>query len=148
MSDARIRRLPFALLGLPAIVNALAMLVVAFNTTFRMGSGYRWLLPFTAALVCMALALYFAIKRGRDIGWQGPFTAGILLVSTAMLPALLLPLGILLFMRGKASAHAQTPTQTQVAPAGSSSMRTPGLVLLAVLLAALPWTAMLLLKIV
>ena len=32
----------FALLGFPATFNGIAMLLVAFNATFRIGTGYRW----------------------------------------------------------------------------------------------------------
>lgn len=129
----RHNRTQFALLGLPAIINTLLMLIVSFNSTFRMGNGYKWLIPFVTALVCLALAAHFAVKRGRDIGWPAISAVGILLVSVVMLPAILISAGVLLFMPARPGGDRFGPTPDGVSPLS---------VVLALVLAALPWLLM------
>lgn len=132
-------RLHFALLGLPAIINVLLLLVVAINTAFRPNGGFKWLLPLCAALVCLALAVHFAVKRGRDLGWTPLSTAGILLVSVLMLPAVLIPLGLLLCMQAKPSGDRFGP------PPGPVALLS---VVLGFVLALCPWALMLMTRII
>lgn len=129
----RHNRLQFALLGLPAVINTLAMLVVSFNSTFRSGNGYKWLIPMLAALVCLLLATLFAAKRGRDLGWPAAGTAGILVVSVVFGPVVLIPVGVLLFMPAKPGADRFGP-----APDPHSLLLWP----LALILAGWPWLLM------
>jgi uncharacterized membrane protein YhaH (DUF805 family) len=98
-------RARFALLGLPALLNALAMLIVAFNVSFRASSGYLFLVPLIGALVCLAIGAYFAVKRGRDLGWSAWNTLGILIASLIFFPGIVALMSAYLFLPARRSAE-------------------------------------------
>lgn len=135
----RIGRAHFALLGVPATINALAMLVVSFNSTFRTGSGYTWLLPLAVALACLAVAAACAIRRGRDLGWASLSTAGIFVVCLFFVPLVLVILALLVFLPPRPSAAQFGPPPH---PLG------PGALLLALVLAGAPWIFALVAKLI
>jgi uncharacterized membrane protein YhaH (DUF805 family) len=109
-------RFRFALLGLPAILNALAMFLVAFNVSFRTSAGYLFLVPLAVALVCLMIGAHFAIKRGRDLGWSAWSTMGILIASLVFFPAILAMLCVLLFLpaRQHAERFGAPPTRLSI----------------------------------
>ncbi|MBL8524382.1 MAG: DUF805 domain-containing protein [Betaproteobacteria bacterium] len=131
---SRHSRAQYALLGLPATLNTLALLLVAFNATFRTGLGNRFVLALIAALVCLLFSIRFAVKRGHDLGWSGWQTIALFIVCTAFGPAVLLAAGVLLFMRARQGSEKFGP-----APGELTLMDW----LLAVLLAIWPWPLML-----
>jgi uncharacterized membrane protein YhaH (DUF805 family) len=135
----RHNRRQFALLGLPAIINTLILLVVAFQVSFRVNSGYRWLIPFFTALVCLCIGCRFAVKRGHDIGWTAWSTIGMLVVGTVLGPALLLPACLLLFLPATPSAH-------RFGPPPDEHIRFVWLQ--ALVLAGAPWLLMLLTRVI
>lgn len=132
-------RARFAVLGLPATFNGLAMLLVAFNATFRSGMGYRWLLPVAVALVCLAFATACAIKRGRDIGWSPVSTVALFVLCMFFGPVVLLPVALLLFLPTRPPADALGPPAPPLGPVT---------LLIALVLAAVPWLIALLLKMI
>ncbi len=135
----RIGRAHFAFLGVPATINALAMLVVSFNSTFRIGSGYTWLLPLAMALACLAVAAACAVRRGRDLGWAPLSTAGIFVVCLFFVPLVLVILALLVFLPSRPSAVQFGPSPH---PVGA------GALLVALVLAAAPWLLALLAKLI
>lgn len=135
----RIGRAHFALVGVPATINALAMLVVSFNSTFRIGSGYTWLLPLTVALACLALATVCAIRRGRDLGWAPVSTLAAFVLCILFGPVVLLILALLAFMPPRPAAAQFGPPPRPVGPVTSLG---------ALVLAGAPWLFALLAKLV
>lgn len=132
-------RARFAMLGVPATFNGLAMLLVAFNATFRIGTGYRWLLPVAVAVACLALATSCAIKRGRDIGWAPISTVALFVLCIFFGPAVLMPVAVLLFLPTRPSADAFGPAAPPLGPLT---------LLMALVLATVPWLIALLLKMI
>lgn len=135
----RIGRAHFVLLGVPATINALAMLVVSFNSTFRTGSGYTWLLPLAVALACLAVATVCAIRRGRDLGWAPVSTLAAFVLCILFGPVVLLIIALLAFMPSRPSAAQLGPPPR---PAG------PVTLLVALVLAGAPWLFALVAKLI
>ncbi len=135
----RYDRARFAILGVPATFNGLAMLVVGFNATFRTGIGYRWLLPVAVALACLAFATSCAIKRGRDIGWAPVSTVALFVLCIFFGPVVVVPVAVLLFLPARPPADALG----QAAPPPG-----PLTLLVALVLAAAPWLIALFLKMI
>lgn len=135
----RIGRAHFALVGVPATINTLAMLVVSFHSTFRVGSGYTWLLPLAVALACLAVATVCAIRRGRDLGWAPVSTFAAFVLCILFGPVVLLILGLLAFMPSRPSAAQFGPPPGPVGPVT---------LLGALALAGAPWLFALLAKLV
>lgn len=136
---SRHSRAQYALLGLPATLNALALLLVAFNATFRTGLGNRFVLALIASLACLLLAIYFSIQRGRDLGWPAWQTIALFIVCIAFGPAVLLAMGILLFMSARREGENFGP-----APGNLTAWNW----LAAVLLALWPWPLMLVARLI
>ena len=132
-------RTRFALFGLPATVNALALAVVVFSVSFRLNSGNHFVIPLAVALLCLLLALRFAILRGHDIGWSGPQTFALFLVCTLLGPTVLPVVGVLLFMPARAGGDQFGP-----APPAVSAWDW----LQALILAAWPWPLMLVARVI
>lgn len=132
-------RTRYALFGLPATINTVVLLLVAFNASFRHNSGYRFVIPLAVAIICLLFALRFAIQRGHDIGWSGPQSVGLFLVCTLLGPTVLPVLAVLLIMPARASADQFGPV-----PPGVSAWDW----IQALILAGWPWPLMLVARVI
>lgn len=99
-------RAQYALFAIPGVLNLLGMFYVMMGAAFRPGSQGMLITGGVLFLFAAAVFGFSAAARARDLGWPAPATGiGVtLLISTG--PMVLLPVAMLVFMRGKGSAPA------------------------------------------